>query len=311
MLFKNLLCFRLTQPFSLDIGAIEAALAPLAFKPVAPSHAESVGFVSPVDRRGDAVLTHSGQGGIMFCLKRQERELSSSAVKEAAEARIQQLSQEQGRKIGGKERKDIQEQVRLELLPKALLKAPRFTFACLDQQREWLLVDAGSWKRAETLCALLRQSIGLEVVPISLAQEPKSQMTAWLQSPTGAPAPFFIGDQCSLENQEAAVINVRRMQVDIDEVQAHLRAGMWVSQLALTWMQDDAEVAFKLKHDTSISGLKFGDFVEEKREGDLDAAALFDADFVLQLETLRQVLPALFEALGGARQSDSGGDAPF
>ena len=306
MLFKNLLCFRVTAPFSLGLEAIEAALAPLAFRPVPPSHAESVGFVSPVDRRGDAVLTHAGSGAVMFCLKRQERELSSSAVKEAAEARIQEIAEQTGRKVGGKERKDIMEQVRLELLPKALLKAPRFTYACLDLQREWLLVDAGSWKRAETLCGLLRQSLGLEVAPFSLQQEPRGQMTAWLQSPTGAPSPFFIGDQCTLENRDGAVVNVRRMQVDNDEVQAHLRTGMWVSQLALNWVDGDAEVAFRLKHDTSLGGLKFGDFIEERRDGqDLDAAALFDADFILQQETLRRLVPALVEAMGGARESEA------
>jgi recombination associated protein RdgC len=92
------------------------------------------------------------------------------------------------------------------------------------------------------------------------------------------------------------------MNLQADEIQNHLQAGMQVTKLAITW---DDNVSFVLDEELGIRRLKFGETLQEQLENvDADdALAKFDASFSLMTLELAKLIPGLLEALGGEDRS--------
>jgi recombination associated protein RdgC len=299
MWFKNIIFYRFTKPFTLSSDELEIALENTAFSPCGPQEASRLGWSAPLGRQGTQKVHVTGDSW-MICLKKQERVLPATVIKEVVDERVTDIEDQQMRKVRKKEKDEIKEQVIQELLPKAFTRT-KTQYAYLSPKQGFLIVNVGSPKAADELTSFLRKTIGS--LPIRIPQvnhAPVDKMTHWLQKASLIPTGFELGDECELRDQgeEAGIVRCKSMDLRCEEVQQHLESGKQVVKLGTIWNEN---ISFILNDDLSIKRLKFGDLLQEKADdsSDEDAASKFDASFAIMSLELAKLLPEILNAFGG------------
>ncbi len=299
MWFKNLQLYRLTRPFTLSAEEVHEKLAADPFRPCGSLETATQGWVPPLGRLGEQ-LTHFSGGFILVCARKEEKILPAAVVREEVDEKVLAIEETQMRPVRRKERESIRDEVLQDLLPRAFTRSGR-TYAYIDPRGGWVVVDAGSAKKAEEVLSLLRQSLGsLPVAPPRLRMAPATVMTHWLtgEIPPGA---FEIGDECELREpaKEGGVVRCKRQDLWADEVRAHLAAGKQVSRLAVRWNE---RIACVLGEDLAVKRLGFEDVIQEQADVDEDDIARFDTEFALMTLELSRFIPAVMEAFGGEEE---------
>lgn len=298
MWFKNLRVYRLTKPFTLTADELDEALAQKEFQPCGSQDLQSYGWVPPLGRHGKS-LVHATNGYLMVCAKRQEKILPGGVIREHLEEKVAAITQEEGRTVGRAEKQNLKEEITFSLLPRALTRS-QLQYAYIAPQENWIVVNAGSAKRAEELLGALREVVGsLPVIPFATKQIPSQTMTQWLATST-APDGFSLGDECELEapKDDGRVIRCKKQDLTAEEMLNHLKTEMVVRKLALSW-QDAVECV--IDHELAIRRLKFSERILDQA-GDRNpetAAEEFDVDFAIMALELRGFLEALQQAFGG------------
>lgn len=298
MWFKNLRVYRLTKPFDLSAEQLAEALESKTFQPCGKQDLTSFGWVPPVGRHGKE-LVHSTNGYMMVCAKRQEKILPGAVVNEQLEEKIASISQQEGRNVSRAEKQQFKEELVFSLLPRALTRS-QLQFAYIAPQENWIVVNAGSAKRAEELLGALREAVGsLPVIPFTTKQIPSQTMTHWLNSGQ-LPKGFVLGGECELEapKDDGRVIRCKKQDLTAEEMLNHLKTQMVVRKLAITW--EDA-IECVLDQDLAVKRLKFTERILDQA-GDKQpdtAAEEFDVDFAIMAMELRGFLEALQGAFGG------------
>ena len=302
MWFTNLYLYRLTKPLALSAEVLEQHLAADAFRECGSLQAQSMGWTPALD--GDSqTLVHAADGRMLIRLRVQERVLPAAAVKEEVELRAEAIEARSGQPLGRKARTELRDQVTREFLPRAFTRST-YLRAYLAPAEGWLVVDAATPRKAETLSELLRRSLGsLPVTPPRVQASPAAVMTRWLEG-EAIPGEIELGDECELRDpaEEGGVVRCRRQDLGADEVRAHLKAGKQAVRLALEW---DERLSFVLGEDLSIKRLRFADVVKESLDGleEQDRLAVADAEFALMGLELSRLLPSLLGLFGGEEQA--------
>ncbi|WP_324019430.1 recombination-associated protein RdgC [Aeromonas hydrophila] len=298
MWFKNLQVYRLTRPFDLTTEQLESQLESLTFTPCGSQDMSRFGWTPPLGKFGRA-LTHSADGQILICARKEQKMLPSTVIKEQLAEKVEAIEFEQGRALKKKEKEALKEELLHTLLPRAFSRTTN-TFAWINAANGLLIVDASSAKKADDVLALLRKSIGsLPVVPVALKNPPEITMTEWLQQ-GNLPATFTLEDESELRSaqQHGGIARFKQQDLMTDEVKNHLANDKLVTKLALNWGE---RLSFVLGDDLSIKRLKFSEELREQNDDitSEEPAARLDADFALVTGELAQFIPALFAALGG------------
>lgn len=299
MWFRNLLVYRLTQDVPFDTEALEKALAAKPARPCASQELATYGFVAPFGKGEDAPLVHVSQGFLLISARKEERILPGSVVKDAVKEKVDEIENEQMRKVYKKERDQIKDEIVQAFLPRAFIRKSA-TFAAIAPAQGLIIVNASSPKRAEDLLSTLREAIGsLPVRPLTVKIAPSATMTDWVKAQKAA-ADFHVLDECELRDthEDGGIVRCKRQDLTGEEVQLHMSSGKQVTQLSLAW-QD--KLSFVLDDKLVVKRLKFEDLLQEQAEqdGGDDDLGQQDASFTLMMLTLIEFLPALFEALGG------------
>jgi recombination associated protein RdgC len=301
MWFKNLQLYRLPAPWNLSFADLAGQLGRGVFHPCGNLEAASRGWTPPRAGAEEGDLLHVAGRQCLLTLTTESRLLPATVILQETQTRAQKLAAEQGYPPGRKALRDLKEQVRDELLPRAFT-CRRKTSVWIDGEHGWLGVDASSLAKAEEALEHLRQT--LDDLPLTLVQtqvSPASAMADWLTS-GDAPAGFSIDRECELkaaDEEHAAVRYVRHPLGDeaAAEIRAHIAAGKQPTRLALTW---NDRIAFVLTEKGEIKRLEFLDVLKEEVEQESDnAAEIFDAEFALMSGEFTRVLPDLMTALGG------------
>jgi recombination associated protein RdgC len=116
MWFKNLAIYRFTEPFTLSPETLEQKLQQQPFTPCGGHDEFSFGWTSPLGRSSDALL-HANNGFMMICAKKEEKVIPSSVINEMLQDRISDIEEREARKLPGKERTRIKDELIFELLP--------------------------------------------------------------------------------------------------------------------------------------------------------------------------------------------------
>ena len=302
MWFKNLCLYRFTKPFNLPPEDLDENLSVKAFRSVGKLEPSSVGWSEPLGREGTQ-LVHVANGCIMICLRKEEKILPTAVVNERLAERALEIEEQEGRKVRGKERQNLKDEILLDMMPRAFSKNSR-VFAYIHPQQGWLVVDAANPGKAEEVVNLLRETLGsLPVVPLTVEEAPSSIMTSWLLKGSQL-ADIVIEDECELRDpgEEGGIVRVRKQDLSSDEIRTHLDAGKIVTRLAVVF---DERIACVLDEKLLIKRLRFQDVVlDEAGEVDAETAAQrFDTDFVIMTLELSRFIPRLVEVFGGIADS--------
>lgn len=297
MWFKNLQLYRLTESFELTAEQLNEKLEADASKPCQGLDTFTLGWDKPLGRDGH-LLTHATNGCIMVSARREERVLPTAVVREVLDEKVAEIEASEARTVRRKEKMQLKDEIIVDLLPRAFTRSAK-TYAYIDTQRGWVIVDSVSAKKAEDLLSLLRKSLGsFKVKPFEVNQSPAAIMTGWLKG--AAPADFELQDECELRDtgEEGGIVRLRRHDLDGSEIEVHLDAGKSVVKLAVSWNE---RLSCILADDVSIKRVKFLDVIqEEAADAEVeDAAARFDVDFSLMSLELRNFIQRLVEIYGG------------
>lgn len=290
--------YHMVSAWTMTQAQLEEALDKVRFVPCGASQEKSVGWIEP---RGQAhgALVEVVDGQWMLKQMVETKAVPGSVVKRKVEERAQQIEATTGRKPGKKEKRDLAEDARQALLPMAFTKQST-VLVWIDPAHSRLVLDAGSQAKAdEAMTALVNAIDGLAVQLIDTKTAPATAMSEWL-STHEAPAGFSVDRECELKapDESRAVVRYTRHALDTDEVSQHIAMGKVPTRLALTW---NDRVSFVLTEALQLKKLSLLDVVLEDKpaaagDGKDDG---FDTDVALITGELRQMLPALMEALGG------------
>jgi recombination associated protein RdgC len=294
MFFRNLTFFRF--PASLDIDALDAGLAECALKPVGPLELSSRGFVSPFGRGEDALMHRIGDA-LWLAAGSEDKILPAAVVNDLLQKKLADVEEKEGRRLGGRARKRLKDDLIHELLPRAFVKPGR-TDAVIDLGHGFIAVDTSSRKTAEAVVSDVRHALGsFPALPLNAEVAPRSVLTGWI---AGDPLPdgLSLGDECELRDptDHGAIVKCQHQELQSDEIAKHLEAGKQVTRLALTL---DDHVSFVLGEDLIVRKLKLlegaVDQLESTERDDLRAE--LDARFALFSAELRRLFLTLEPAL--------------
>ena len=298
MWFKNVRAYRLTTSFDYEPEALGDKLAQRAFTPCAKSQALSLGFVAPLGEESE-MLVHAAGGRLLLCLKREEKLLPATVVREQLTEKISAIETEQARKVYRKERLSLKDEIVQDCLPRAFTRSA-LVYAYIDPRANWIFIDAASAARAEELLNVLRECIGnFPVVLPQVNNAPAASMTAWLAHRT-LPDDFEAGDECELREpgEDGGVVRCRGVDLYSEEVETHLNAGRQVVRLGLSW---DERVSLLLAEDLCLRRLKFAEELMKENEDipEADQAARLDADFALMSDAITSLQDRVITLFGG------------
>jgi len=293
MWFKNLHLYRLPRNWATDTARLEEQLAKLTLQGCHATDPKSIGWVPP---RAGGTLIHSVNQQWLLALGVEEKLLPASIVKRFASDKAKEIEEAEGRRIGRREMREIQEAMTLELLPRAFIRS-RSTFGWIDPINGWLVIDSASPAKAEEFLEHLQKSVdGLPARVLKVIQSPSAAMTGWVASGE-APAGFTLDQDLELRSTEKATVRYVNHTLDGEEIRQHIATGKIVTRLAMTW---NDRISFVLNDLLQIKRLAFLDILKEQADGQGENEdERFDIDFTLMTGEVAQLLGDLLVALGG------------
>ncbi|WP_300456241.1 recombination-associated protein RdgC [Accumulibacter sp.] len=293
MWFRNLYLYRLPKDWAIGAPDLEECLARLTLPGCQATEARSVGWVAP---RDGGPLLHAVNQKWLLALGVEEKLLPASIVKRFVSDKAKAIEEAEGRRVGRKERREIQDEMTIELLPRAFIRR-RTTFAWIDRINGWLVIDSASPAKAEEFVEHLRKSLdALPAKVLKVTQSPSAAMTVWLADGE-APVGFTLDQDLELRSAEKATVRYVKHALDGDEIRQHVAAGKVVTRLAMTW---NDRISFLLDDNLQIKRLAFLDLLKEQADGQSENEdERFDIDFTLMAGEVAQLLDDLLAALGG------------
>lgn len=294
-MFRNLRLYRLNSTWPTRSEDLADLLQTLEFTPCSPFSERSAGWEAP-GLPHDPTLCRRVNGADLLRLRCQSRILPVAAIREALEARLDdyrtRMDQEPPRRVV----RQLRDETRDELLPKALLKSDRLDGFCIPASGI-LGINTSSAARAELFLDLLRGAIqGCELEPVSYQRPLGDLLTAMFLG--DLPDGMSLGLECRMQDPSDTQATVVWKDVDLTDpaIRTHVIEGMQVTHLAIEYRQ---VMQCLVSQDGLLSKIRFtGDSLAADTVDDHPLTKL-DADFVLATGTLRAFLQDLEKLLGG------------
>ncbi|WP_313569926.1 recombination-associated protein RdgC [Comamonas terrigena] len=302
-MFKNAIIYRIAATWSGSLQVLEDALQKSPFVPCGPTQEKASGWVPP---RGEehGLLAESIGGQWMLRFMAESKLLPGSVLNSKVAEKAAAIEKEFGRQPGKKEKQELKDEAKLDLLPMAFTKKGAM-WVWLDPQAKLLVLDTGAQGRADEVVTLLVESLqGFGVALLDTQTSPQAAMSHWLVSQE-SPVGFSVDRECELKaaDESKAVVRYGRHPLDIEEVKEHVQQGKLPTKLAMTW---DDRVSFVLSDTLQVKKIAFLDSVLDEA-GDEGG---FDTDVAIATGELSRLIPDLVEALGGASRSELGTALP-
>ena len=294
MFFRNLTLFRFSP--SLDLSHLDEGLSEATLKPVGPLELSSRGFISPFGRDAEA-LSHRIGDALWLTVGNEDRLLPAAVVNDLLARKLAEMEEKEGRKPGGRLRRQMKDELVQDLLPRAFVRPGR-TDALLDLEHGVCAVDTSSRKSAEAVVSEIRRALGsFPALPLNAEVAPRAVLTGWI---AGDPLPAGLtrGEEGELKSadDQGAIVRCQRQDLQSDEIARHLVSGKQVTMVALNM---DDHVSFVLGEDLVIRKWKFLDGAVDQLEATDadDIRAELDARFALMSGEFRRLFTILEPAL--------------
>jgi len=294
MWFRNLHLYRLTKPFELSPEELDEKLAEKRFEPCGRQAEESVGWISPIHRSRD-YLVHAASGCTLICMRREQKVIPASAVKEALEERVNAIQDETGRKVYSKEKQSLKEDILSLMLPKAFIRSTHI-FAYIDTKRGYLVINAGSDKVADLFFELLVETIGsFGAVKLISDENPALILNHWVEQ--GLPEGWELtGDYELKDPKDERVAKFKDNEAENIVIGDLLEDGYWVNKLGFRYK---GQLRGMLQPELVVKSIKFTDelLAENEDVDGEDELVKFDADFALMTRTLGDFIKDIIELM--------------
>lgn len=294
-MFRNLIIFRLPNGISATPEQLAAQLEKGIFVPCTPNATSSSGWVEPHPGVG---LVFSQERQRLLCLQTEDKILPSSYVTRCAQAKAEELAEQQGYAVGRKQMRELKERIVDELLPRAFTKLTK-TLVWIDNANGWLAID-GTANRCDDVIQNLKRCMDMlpQIAVPQTVVSPGSAMTGWLAAGE-APDGLTVDRECELQDisEERASVRYVHHDLDIRDIREHIAQGKSATKLAMTW---NDRVSFVLTNKMEIKRIALLDIITEQAEQDIEVAAdKFAADFVLATGELSRLIADVVDACGG------------
>ncbi len=297
-MFRSVRFYRLSSEWPESEQALSERLALAAFHPCGAYAEQSSGWEAPA---GDAApgLVRRVTGADLLKLRSQSRLLPAAAIEDALESRLEEYRARTQEEPSRREKRRLRQQVRDELLPKALLKSER-TQGLVLARDGLIAIDTLSATRAERFLDHLRAPLGsLDVAPLTFARPFTDLLTRIFLG--DAPRGFVLGRECRMHDPSDTKATVRCSDMDLADptVRKHVKDGMRVTHLGVEFGN---VLRCVIDHNGGIGKLKLLGADEAGDDADDDPLAKLDAEIALLAGTLRELVAALEQALGSGSE---------
>lgn len=304
MWFKAASLFQIENKFEHTPESLHEKLLEKPFTPCSRRQLESFGWVPPMGEDFE-LLVHASSGFMLIKARREERILPGSVITEHMQERIRVLEQKVDRKIRGREKLEIRDNVVMELTSQAFTRSTYDQILIMPAQG-LLIVDSASAKKVDQCTSFLRETLGsLYITPVQTATDPSKLFTRWFKGTRKPPSDLKLGDECVLQDEDniAGIVRCNKQDLASDEIRALSTQGKQVIKIAI----ESAEtVSFVLDNEFVFSKIKFLDTAEtdDSDLADLDPASVFDANMTLMALQFSTLFPKIIEAFGGMATED-------
>lgn len=291
-MFKNMIVYRMAAQWEGSLEQVEEALQKTPFMACGATQEQSAGWVPP---RGEehGLLAESVGGQWILRFMSEAKQIPAQVLNRKVQEKADAIEREYGRKPGKKEKRDLKDEAKLDLLPMAFTKQSSL-WVWIDPQAKFLVLDTGAQSKADEVVTLLVEGLkGFGVALLDTQTSAQAAMAHWLLTQE-APVGFSIDRECELKaaDESKAVVKYGRHALDIDEVKQHVEHGKLPTKLALTW---DDRISFVLTDSLRINKIAFTDTVLDQASDE----GGFDTDVAIATGELSKLIPDLIEALGG------------
>lgn len=279
---------------AIQADALDASLQACAFKPCGAAQEKSSGWVPPRGHNFGA-LAESVAGQVILKLAIETKSVPKQAVDRALADRIAKIDEQEGRKPGRKETRELRDQIITDLLPHAFPKTSN-VMVWIDPVREIIVIDAGSQSKADEATTALCQCVpGIKISLLNTVTSPQAAMTQWLTGEQDQwPAGFAPGRFVELHSGDEmkSVVKFDRHHLDDEQMRLHIGQGKLPTKLAMDWQ---GRVSFVLTHGTQLRKIEL-DVPSGDQTSDGDG---FDADVAISTSEIGNMIDDLVAALGG------------
>lgn len=307
MYFKNASFYKLGENRKFTSDELRTALEQNPFVECLATQTFNSGFVSPIEN-DDRVVVQIKPQIFAICLKRQEKIIPSSSVKESVDKKIKELQQDNV-PIDKKLKSEIKENVQVELATRALSKIEN-TYAYFDLENGWLVVDTASAKKAEHLLSKLWLAFKVEggevftATPLSKALV-KDIKTLGLaislsQFPEKILPDCWLGKKFSLKSDDGSKVNYSEPEmINHRTLEQYLFNGLKIIELGLRFKEN---IAFVLDKNFIVKRLNFLDGSRSDYDMIYDNKTdQFLVQMFLTVSEISELLDALIDGFGGLK----------
>lgn len=294
-MFKNLTVYRVSGAFLDSCNLLAADLGRIPFYPCGATQQLSLGWVPPREEHGLLVEAINEQW--IACLAVETKSVPKSAIDRVIPGMAAAFEQQNGRRPGRREMRELREEAMAVLLPNAFPRTSR-VYVWIDHKNGLLAVGSVSQKHTDLVCTALAAAVQspVEIRHMATMRSPTAGMVNWLTNPYGvneAGNEFVVGSNCELQSTqvEGRRLKLTNHRLDTDEVQKHIRDGELPVRLELEWR---FRMAFTLTDTMQLRGIEItGDVMEADEDADR-----FDADVAIWTGELGPMIADLIAALG-------------
>lgn len=289
-LIKNARVYRITLP---EASGLSKHLEEIKHREIKPVEAFNRGFVPVLD---EGELVHSSDDVTAFAVRMDRKLLPGSVVRDATTKRVKEIEENEGRRVGRKERREIEDVINTEMIQTSHVVSKVVT-VFYHRPSRFLFVPTSSQDEANIIISLLINAVGAaktETIHISTL---KGGLTARLSRLIGAEClqadgpfgEFDLEPQVWLKrDKEKATYQINEIGTADAGLAELLSAGFEVDAVRLGY----SPVSFKLTGDFVFKSIKFEDPAEDEQEAE-DATERWGNDANLQVFSLVKAVEAL------------------
>lgn len=257
---------------------------------------------------GSSFAFDGAMGARVLCIRRSERILPGTVIKQELAAKVKRIEEKEGRRCHRKEIASLKDDVIAALLPKAFIKNTDYKVLIAG---DYVMFDCTSVKMVDEMVATLMDVIvgnGL-VSTLRLQLVQGRDVAKWLKS-------IALDDQEDLDGNIVSnfqhldsavlkgdgVVRLKDMEFDTDVGAAALASAMHFQELAVGWGAEPGEIDLHccINDNLLVKRLKFSDVLlkQAKEDSDEDEVSYFDATVAIAAGLLVKMFDNILEAVG-------------